>query len=259
MKSKRATVTALDRHAAAVAYFDASKKPLQILVFLLPLVIAYEIGLAFFLPTGEGVVITVKAHQTLLRFFDTFGITAGGGLYLGGAALVLVLLIWHVLTKDKWKIDTAAWGLMAAESVVLTIPLIVLAQVILPSSAGSEAVATSLAMAAPELGSLSIWSQFAISVGAGLYEELLFRMLLIAVIHTLLVDVMKISASNGAIIAVIISAIAFTIYHPLDETGSMVFYFLAGLYFGSVYFVRGFGIVVGVHAVYDIIMVSMLP
>ena len=84
-------------------------------------------------------------------------------------------------------------------------------------------------------------------------------MLLIAVIHTLLVDVVKISASSGAIIAVIISAMAFTIYHPFDGIGSVVFYFLAGLYFGSVYIVRGFGIVVGVHAVYDIIMVSMLP
>ena len=256
MKSKRATVTALGRRAAANAYFDASKKPLQILVFLLPLVIAYEIALAFFLPTGEGVVITVKAHQTLLRFFDTFGITAGGGLYLGGAALIVVLLIWHVLTKDKWKVDGSTWGLMAAESIVLTIPLIVLAQVILPSSVSTEAVATSLATAAQEIGSLSKWSQFAISVGAGLYEELLFRMLLIAVIHTLLVDVVKISTSNGATIAVIISAIAFTIYHPLDGTGSVVFYFLAGLYFGSIYVVRGFGIVVGVHAVYDIIMVS---
>lgn len=257
MMSKRATVTALDRRAAANAYFDASKKPLQILVFLLPLVIAYEIGLAFFLPTDEGVVITVKAHQTLLGFFDTFGISAAGGLYLGGAALVIVLFIWHILTKDKWKIDVSAWGLMVAESIVLTIPLIVLAQ-ILPSSAGSEDVPLNLAMAGSELETLSIWSKFTISVGAGLYEELLFRMLLIAVIHTLLVDVVKINASSGATIAVIISAIAFTIYHPLDGTGSMAFYFLAGLYFGSVYVVRGFGIVVGVHAIYDIIMVSML-
>ena len=258
MTSKRATVSALDRRAAANAYFDASKKPLQILVFLLPLVIAYEIGLAFLLRTGEGV-LTNKAHKTLLGFFDTFGISAGGGLYLGGVALVVVLLIWHVLTKDKWKLDGTALAIMLAESIVLTIPLIVLAQVIQPSSVSSEAVATSLAMAAPQLGELSIWSRLAISIGAGLYEELLFRMLLIAVIHTLLVDVVKISASNGAIIAVIISATAFTIYHPLPGIGSVVFYFLAGLYFGSVYVVRGFGIVVGVHAVYDIIMVSMLP
>lgn len=259
MTSKRATVTALDRRAAANAYFDASKKPLQILVFLLPLVIVYEIGLAFFLPTDEGV-LTNKAHETLLRFFDTFGITAGGGLYLGGIVLVVVLLVWHILTKDKWKIDRSVLGLMVAESILLTIPLIVLAQVILRSSTDPQGIAASLATAAPlQLGSLSIWSKLSISIGAGLYEELLFRMLLIAVIHTLLVDIIKISANSGAMISVIISAIAFTIYHPLDGAGSMVFYFMAGLYFGSVYAVRGFGIVVGVHAVYDIIMVSMLP
>ncbi len=69
----------------------------------------------------------------------------------------------------------------------------------------------------------------------------------------------------GVQIAVVVSAAAFTAYHPLrDATGAfsmprVTFYLLAGLYFGAVYVVRGFGIVVGVHAFYDIMVVSMLP
>ena len=56
-----------------------------------------------------------------------------------------------------------------------------------------------------------------ISIGAGLYEELLFRMMLIAVLHTLLVDVGKLASPVGATIAVVISAAAFTAYHPLKD------------------------------------------
>lgn len=258
MTRTRASGATGESQAWLSTYLGVSKKPLPILAFLLPLVVAYEIGLAFALRSSEGV-LTNKAHVTLLRFFDTFGISAGGGLYLGGAVLVVVLLVWHMLNRDPWRLEPATPGLMAVESLMMTIPLIVLAQVILRNSAGSQPVPATPVVDATALGSLTIWSKLAISIGAGLYEELMFRMLLIAVLHTLLVDVGKLNSTLGAVIAIVVSASAFTIYHPSAGLGSGVFYFVAGLYFGGVYVVRGFGIVVGVHAIYDIIMVSMLP
>jgi hypothetical protein len=255
----RATAAA-DRVQAPPPYRVASKKPLPILVFLLPLVIAYEAGLALLLRSSQGV-LTNKAHETLLQFFDAFGTAATGGLYLGGAAIVVVLLVWHLLNRDPWRIDPVTPGLMAIESLVLTVPLIVLGVVI----GGSAAIGSAAgAPASSDLATMSIWSKLAISIGAGLYEELLFRMLLIAGLHTLLVDVGKLGPALGAGIAIAVSAAAFTWYHPLQgETGGLsiqriAFYFLAGLYFGLLYVVRGFGIVVGVHALYDIIVVSML-
>ena len=122
-------------------------------------------------------------------------------------------------------------------------------------------------MVPADLDSMSIWERVAISVGAGLYEELLFRMALIALLHTLLVDLGKLSSAKGSGIAIAVSAVAFTVYHPLvdphDATGGVsvrrvAFYFLAGLYFGAVFVRRGFGIVVGTHALYDILVVSAL-
>jgi len=244
------------------SYWNTSRKPLQILTFLTPLILAYELGLALFLRSRDGV-LTNKAHQTLLLFFDTFGLTATGGLYLGGAAIIVVLVIWHLLAGDPWRIDPATPSLMAAESLGLTIPLLVLALVI-----GGSTAATALSGAArsapPDLADMSIWARLSISIGAGLYEELLFRMMLIAVLHTLLVDVGKMALPVGAAIAVVISAVAFTVYHPLrDAAGDfslrrIAFYFLAGLYFGIIYVVRGFGIVVGTHAFYDVLVLSML-
>ncbi len=237
------------------SYWTRSRKPLQILGFLLPLIVAYELGLALLLRSDDGVVVTNKAHESLLMFFSAFGVSPAGSLYIGGLVIVVVLLVWHLLTRDPWTFDWRTAGLMAVESLGLTLPLLVLARVI------SQELAP--ATAPTPLADLSIWSKMAISVGAGLYEELMFRMLLIAVVHTLLVDVGKISNRVGASVAVLVSAIAFTVYHPLrDASGALaganvVFYFAAGLYFGAVYILRGFGIVVAVHALYDVIVVSL--
>ena len=213
-----------------VGYWVAARRPLQILAFLLPLIIAYELCLALLLPTEDRQhVNTVEAHRRLLDFFAHLGVARTGGLYLGGLVLVAVLLVWHVLLRDRWRNHLAA------------------------SLAGQTTFAD-----------LDLFSQMAISVGAGLYEELVFRMVLIAVLHTLLVDVGKASHAVGAMIAISVSAVAFTFYHDLGQaTGGLsgrrvLFYLLAGLYFGAVYVLRGFGVVVGVHALYDIITV-LLP
>ena len=241
-------------------YWNEARQPLQILAFLLPLVVAYELGLALLLRSDQGV-LTNKAHETLLVFFDRLGVPAAGGLYLGGVVIVVVMLVWHLLTRDRWRIEPSTVGLMAIEAVVLTLPLLVLGQVI---SQTALAQSTGTGALGDQLASLSVSSKMAISVGAGLYEELLFRMVLIAVIHTLLVDAAKLSHAAGATVAVVVSAAAFTVYHPVRDAAGTVsvrkiaFFFLAGLYFGGIYVLRGFGIVVAVHALYDIVTVLLL-
>jgi hypothetical protein len=237
-------------------YLRESRRPLQILLFLLPLIVAYEIGLSLILRSEDGIV-TNLAHRTILRVFTSMGVSDTGGLLLGGVAIVVVLLVWHLLVREPWRWSLPTAGLMAVESLLLALPLLLLAQAIndlaLPMSTVTE------------WSSLGLPAQMTISVGAGLYEELLFRMTLIAVVHTLLVDVGKASHAVGALVAVLVSAAAFTWYHPLESAADpgriswhrVIFYFSAGLYFGAIYLWRGFGIVVAVHALYDVLTVSL--
>lgn len=250
-------------------YVERSRRPLHILLFLLPLIIAYELGLALLL-RSEQRVLTIEAHRWLIHFFDVVGIARQTGLHLGGAAIVAVLVAWHLLRSDSWRLDGRTIGVMVLEAVMLTVPLLVLGRLLaetrltgfamtsLPLLAGSGAENAADGHPLAPLPALTI------SIGAGLYEELMFRMLLIAVLHTLAVDVFKTSHTAGATIAILVSAIAFTAYHPLqlaDGSVSMqrlVFYFLAGLYFAGVYVLRGFGIVVAVHALYDVVTVMVL-
>lgn len=267
-KKKTAQRSQTEEPQLADGYLAVSRRPLQMLAFLLPLIIGYEIALSLLL-RHDNEIITNLAHKTLIQFFNVFGMSHSGGLLLGGILIVVVLLVWHVLARDPWHVDFTALGLMALESAALVVPLLALGR-ILGNSFSSVALATVGAPspaggAAPvDVAGLDLVSRVAISVGAGLYEELAFRMLLIAALHTLFVDLGKMSHMIGASIAVILAAGAFTWYHPLGgpsgevSMARLTFFFLAGLYFGIVYVLRGFGIVVAVHALYDIITISAL-
>jgi len=276
--------------AAPLGYLVQSRRPLQILIFLLPLIIAYELALLFVLgdpigPDGDVAsgTVTVAAHRAILRLLLEMGFPPTAVLSLGGVVLVVLLLSWHVLRRDPWRIDGTALVGMTAESILLAIPLLAVAMLLSdpgllaaapatvdPAAAGAAAGAAGSggAPGAPGAGGegvpmLGLGGSLAISIGAGLYEELFFRWMLIAVLHTLLVDVAHLEDRLGTIISVIASAAAFTLYHDLSAVGGgihwnrAVFLAIAGLYFGAVYAVRGFGIVVGLHAIYDIVTVLL--
>ncbi len=253
---------------APASYWELSRRPLHVLLFLLPLIVAYEIGMPLLpQPQGASGYLDIKAHGWLVRFFEMVGIAQTGGLYLGGLAIVIVLVCWHLINRDPLRVRPSTLAGMALESAVLTLPLLVmgalLARLMFAPAGGAGPEAAALSPGAP-LAAGDVWrgmnigSKITISIGAGLYEELVFRMLLIAAVHTVLVDLGKASHFVGGLVAVIVSAALFTWYHPLDSGGehsrlhAMLSYFLLGLYFGVVFISRGFGIVVAVHALYDI-------
>jgi len=249
---------------AADGYFSRSQQPLEILVFLLPLIVFYEIWLVLILRSGGGSVMTNKAHETLLRVFEVFGLDGARlslpALCLPGVMLVVVLLTWQALSRRSWKIDGQTVGLMFLESAALAVPLFLAVQLVAQAFGWGATFAPSVpALAAADpIRELSVPGRIAISIGAGLYEELIFRMALIAVLHTLFVEALRWKEKPAIAVAVVISAIAFVLYHPLRDSHNLIDWRRTislsdiGLWFGGVFALRGFGIVVGTHAAYDI-------
>ena len=225
-------------------YLDRSTEPLHVLVFLLPLIVIYEVGSAIWLvdPATGGILETIRAHRLLYKFFETFG---AAGAMLPGVALIVVLLVWHALSKKSWRIRPGVVGLMALESAAWTLPLLVLGQ-----AAGLVALAAGAGPTGRPFG-----ASVTIAVGAGLYEELLFRMVAIAVLHFILVDLIQIGERAGTWTAVALAAVAFAVYHD-DWSARFVFLIAAGGFFGALYVTRGFGVVVGAHALYDVIVLT---
>lgn len=244
--------------SSAGSYFDRSRQPLEILALVAPLVVLYEVGLVHSLRGTQGT-LTNAAHEGLYRFFYSFGIDASRlnlpTLALPAVVVMVVLLVWQVLSRRPWTVHLPTVGAMAVEGILWAFPLLVVAQVI-----------TRAAMPAmlDGVGSLDTFGRVTMSVGAGIYEELVFRMVLLSLLHGLLVDLLRIPEKWGIGIAVAISAVLFALYHPLRDAGGAliwqraVFFAIAGCYFAIIYVLRGFGIAVAAHSAYDIAVVAVM-
>jgi len=219
--------------------------PLETLVFLLPFILAYEIGCLLLHTSGGGVgQERVVAFHLLQLFFEMFGST---GVWMPGLAVVVILLCTHIVSRRPWRVRRQAVGLMYAEAGLLAVPLIALNHVLhitpLHTGAGGDVI-----------------TEAVLGVGAGVYEELVFRLMLISGLVMLGSDFLKLPARGTLAVAVVVSAIAFAAHHhpplgsePFDST-AFAFRACAGLYLGGLFVFRGYGPAAGTHAAYNLII-----
>jgi len=111
----------------------------------------------------------------------------------------------------------------------------------------------------------TFWVRLITGIGAGIYEELIFRLILICLLMLLLQDVMGLAHNKSVVLAVIFSALCFSLHHHIYllngqiESGepfylpAFIFRILAGIYFAALFAVRGFAITAGTHTFYNII------
>lgn len=230
-------------------YFHRARRPLASLIFLLPFLLVYEAGVWWHSTHAQGSTTHILARSLLADVLEVFG---AGGVFLPGLAVVVVLLCWHIAARHKWRFEPGLYFGMAVESIALAIPLLVLAMIW-----GAHKSQAADAIAPPG------WTaELVFDIGAGVYEELFFRLMIIALAHLLLVDMLGVADQQGTVLAVVLSAGLFSAYHffGVDTQGNpnplslprVVFYFMAGVYFAVIYLLRGFGVVAATHAFYDI-------
>ena len=111
-----------------------------------------------------------------------------------------------------------------------------------------------LAAGGPGNGALQ---NFALSLGAGLFEEIIFRVLLLNLLFFLLNYIFK-NKVTTAVISVLAASFLFSLSHYIGsmadswELYSFMFRWIAGMIFTVLYFIRGFAITAYTHARYDI-------
>jgi len=108
-----------------------------------------------------------------------------------------------------------------------------------------------------QIDRLSWPTRLMLSVGAGLYEELLFRVVLVAGLAWIARVLFGWRDTPAAIWAVLLGAAIFSLVHYIGPYGdpvtlySFVFRMIAGMFFSALYLVRGFGVTAWTHALYD--------
>jgi len=105
-----------------------------------------------------------------------------------------------------------------------------------------------------------IFLKLALSLGAGVYEELLFRVILFGGLVFILSKIFKLQRFFVVFLALVISSILFSWAHFFGVTErfslySFIFRFFGGAFFCVIYRLRGFAIVAYTHAIYDILVV----
>ncbi len=210
-------------------------RPLEALVFLLPLMAFYEIVSVRY-PDR------VIAFDLLRWFIELFGHV---GSLAPGLAVVMILVATHVASGDRWRVRWQRVAGMYVEAAFLSLPLLLM-NYLIPLAAGSAD---------------SLLGRLALCVGAGVYEELVFRLAFLSVVVVIGVDILRLNRRTVAIAAILLSALAFAGHHhrPIGvepfELARFAFRTMAGVYLAVIFWFRGYGPAAGCHAAYNVMLV----
>lgn len=276
------------------SYLERTSRPVYAIVFLLPFIVFYEVGTILIntdvLNRSQVRVVAFVWLQQLLQYLGTSSRLA----WIAPPLVVILILIGLQLTSRKrWYFCAGDYFPMLVECTLLAVPLIVLSlffnsQSVAPDGSPGPDVNMSTAVARviedsaadladPMLPSAvplaaqarneghSLMANVVTGIGAGIYEELVFRLILICLLMVFFQDLLGLSHSNAIVSSVLISAALFSAHHHIivldGQLGCsapfnwMEFSFrtMAGVYFAALFAIRGFGITAGTHAFYDII------
>jgi hypothetical protein len=236
------------------SYWAATRRPFPSLLLVAPLILGYESGVMWL---GGATAANLRTGaDTWMRYaLVRVGLTDHWFLPLG---LFLILMSWQILKFADWRFSPAILAGMVAESFVWAVALIGISRMIdLGFSYLEHGTLPTLAID-PDPNEPTIRSMVGY-FGAGVYEETLFRLILVPILFgsLRLLQAPRVLASTLAVTA---SALVFALAHHAGAPAesftwfAFIFRWMAGVFFAWVFVIRGFGIAVGTHTGYDILV-----
>lgn len=237
-------------------YFIATREARYSLTFALPLLLLYE-GLTAMLSQSAMAGVRNGADVLLKTVFLSLGGRSGlivfGVLILGWG----VVMVWRDWRRHPGRLQPKYLGLMLGESLVYAA---VFGAVVANLTSMLLSGSLSILQAGGQSGTFEVLpqgAQLVVSLGAGLYEELLFRVLLVS---GLIWIGNRLGLGKGPRIgaAIFLSALIFSAFHYVGPYGdvltlsSFTFRAIAGVLLSGLYVARGFGIAAWTHALYDV-------
>ena len=224
-------------------YLTVSKSPLYSFIFTLPLFLLYEVGI--FLISSRDIDQLRNGADVLMRqVLESFGIY---GMYGFGGTFLIGFLIAFIRQKKNLRtseIDSRFLLIMFFES-ILWATLLVIMMIKIP---------TFLSLSNED----HLIQQVVLAIGAGIYEEFVFRVLLISGLAILFGLIFNWGEFGKTFLSVIISSAIFSIFHFFGSYGDTFSFplffvrFFAGIFLAMIYIFRGFGITAYAHSIYDL-------
>jgi membrane protease YdiL (CAAX protease family) len=240
--------------ASAGSYFRATRHPWVCVLFVLPLLLVYECGVLLCGP-GQPETLRNGADVWLQTCLANVGLREG---FWAPVLLTVLLLAWCWLRRaDRPREYLGAWVGTVLESGLFAMLLWGLCHGILPLL---ESLGVQFSLSTTTEPALT---QLISYLGAGIYEETLFRLLLFSFLGWGLMQ-LELPRSLACLFAALLSALVFALAHNVGPHGEpfdpyfFIFRTLAGLYFAFLYLLRGLGVAVGAHAGYDVLVGILL-
>jgi hypothetical protein len=243
------------------SYWEASRAHRYSLLFALPLLLLYE-ALAALLagdPSVDGV--RNGADVLIKSLFVAVAGHRGPLLFMAVVIGVSVWLVWRDLRARGGRLEAWIFGGMVVESLALSLVFgLVVGTLTIRILGPLGALAIG---AGQELATMSWAARLMLSIGAGLYEELLFRVVIVSAIANGARLAFGWRRAGAGVIATILGALIFSAFHYIGRYGdpfelqSFTFRAIAGLMFSALYLTRGFGITAWTHAMYDVFVLMV--
>ena len=232
-----------------MSYFLQTRSSFYSFLFTIPLFFIYEVGILF-LSKDDILVVRNGADFLMRSILESFGIF---GLYGLGAIFLIGFIITYIYffnDKSNKSIRPDYLFIMIFESVCWALILYFLLSkfmLVLMNPIGK-----------------TITQQVTLAVGAGIYEEFLFRVMLISGLTGIIGFVFLWSEKVRKAAALIIAAGIFSAFHFMGDYGEepnfsvFMMRFIAGIFLGLIYVFRGFGPAAYAHTVYDLIILTLV-
>lgn len=226
-------------------YLTRSRNLPKSFLFILPLLVFYEIGIVLY-----GAETKNAADVIVKKPFEFFGDSAT----LAFNSLIIIISLYSIFhIEKKNRLNCKIFFPMFFESVIygfsLGYVILFFVHGYLPFDITNSYVQ-------------SFIKGIIISLGAGIYEEILFRLLLLSAIYVIIVKALKTNPIIGSLCSILICAFIFSIMHYMGPSGdsfsisSFSFRLVAGIILSAIFIFRGLGIAVYTHAIYDILVIQ---
>lgn len=233
-------------------YFENTNNLLYSFLVSLPLFLLYEFLIIISQPSGDAIV-RISVDVWIKTLFTYLGVNA-----VSFSLLLVAIIGLFILYKERERLRELKFIYFPVLILEATIYAIVVAFI------SQHLVSFMLNMAASDpINSLSVIQKLALSLGAGLYEELFFRVILVTLFILIFTKILG-KKWAGITAAVVLSALLFSAVHYVGSMGdaftlgSFMYRFLFGLILNGIYVWRGFGVAAWTHAIYDIMVIAFL-
>jgi hypothetical protein len=238
------------------SYWQASRAPRYSLLFALPLLILYQILAAIVPPGPGGIGVRNGADVLLEAVFIWIAGAWGPRLFMLSLIIVGIWLVAKDLRANRTPLSPGVIAGMVGEAVCLALVFGIVVGGLTYLLLGAPPPP----MLVPSAEQMTRSTALMLSLGAGIYEELLFRVVLVGLFAWIGTKVFGWRPLIAGIVATIAGALIFSAFHYIGPYGdrlelySFVFRTIAGVFFSGLYLARGFGITAWTHALYDVFL-----